>query len=435
MGNFIMITQLILGLSLIVGLHELGHLLAAKWFGIRVEKFSIGFPPKIFGVKWGNTEYSFGLIPLGGFVKIAGMMDESFDKEQLEQAPKSDEFRSKPAWQRLIVMIGGVTINIITGIMMFIGLSYFVGESYLPNKQVKNGIVAHESAQSIGLETGDKIIKINGKTFEKFDDVLSPEVLLASKGYYTIDRNGKEMEITIPTNLIEKLSSKNPQPFIEPQMTFSIDVVAPKSGAEKAGVQQNDEIIEANGKKIEYFHQFQKLKENLKEKEINIKIKRKGKEIDLKVMTDKDGNLGFRPKFNIKYEQNYFTFTQSIGRGTEQAFGSVWYNIQGMGKLFRGEVSTRSVSGPIGIAQVFGTKWDWVRFWRILGILSMWLAFMNMLPIPILDGGHVVFLGYEIISGRKPSDKFMEIALTIGFVLIMGLMVFVIANDLFNIFF
>ncbi|TAE69076.1 MAG: RIP metalloprotease RseP [Bacteroidetes bacterium] len=435
MGNFIMITQLILGLSLIVGLHELGHLLAAKWFGIRVEKFSIGFPPKIFGVKWGDTEYSFGLIPLGGFVKIAGMMDESFDKEQLEQPVKPDEFRSKPAWQRLIVMIGGVTINVITGIMMFIGLSYFVGESYLPAKEVKYGIVAHESAQRIGLETGDKIIKINGKSFDKFDDVLSPEVLLASKGNYTIDRNGKEIVIDLPTNLVEKLSSKNPQPFIEPQMPFAIGMVLPNSGAEKAGLKEGDEIIEANGKKIVYFHQFQKVKENIKQKEINIKIKRKDKEIDLKVIIDKDGNLGFRPKFNLDYKQNYFGITESITKGTQQAFGSVWYNIQGMGKLFRGEVSTRAVSGPIGIAQVFGQKWDWVRFWRILGILSMWIAFMNMLPIPILDGGHVVFLMYEMISGRKPSDKFMEVALTFGFILIMGLMVFAIANDLFNLFF
>ncbi len=436
MGTLIMIGQLILGLSIIVGLHELGHLLTAKLFGMRVERFSIGFPPRIFGVKWGETTYEVGALPLGGFVKISGMIDESFDTQHLKEEPKDFEFRSKPAWQRLIVMMGGITINVITGVMMFIGIVYFWGDSYIPADEVKKyGIIAYELGEEVGLKTGDKILDVNGKPYEKFFDLLSPEVLLGSDAYYTVEREGKKIKVNLPNDLVEKISDrKNPQRFFWIVQPFSIGKVLPDSPASRAGLQTGDKIITFNGQEINYFHDFQALQDKNKNKEVNLVIERDGKKLPLKITSDEEGKFGFQAKDNIELKNTDYSLAEASSLGTSRAFMSVMYNIQGIGKLFRQEVSTKSLSGPIGIAQIFGTTWVWYDFWRIVAILSMWLAFLNFLPIPALDGGHVMFLSYEIISGRKPSDRFLQNAQTVGVVILLGLMVFVIFNDIVNIF-
>ncbi len=432
MSVLVMIGQLVLGLSIMVGLHEMGHLLTAKLFGMRVEVYSIGFFPKIFSRKIGETEYAIGAIPLGGFVKISGMIDESMDTETMNQPPQPYEFRSKPAWQRLIVMLGGIIVNVITGIMMFIGLVYFTGESFLPVSEIKNGIVAHEYAQEIGLKTGDKIIKVNGKSFTKFEDVLSPSVLLGTNSYYTVEREGKSLEIDLPNNLVEKLATNQ---FIEPQLPFIVGEIAPNSPASKAGLQKGDIFVKINDDNITYFHQLQaSLKKNAGKK-VNIEVLRNEKNVTLIAEISAESKLGFNPKINLSYKTQYFGIGESTLKGTEQAYNSLAYNLQGIGKMFRGEVSTKSVSGPIGIAKVFGSTWDWVRFWRILALLSIWIAFMNLLPIPALDGGHVMFLMYEIISGRKPSDSFLTYAQMFGMIILLGLMVFVIGNDIFNLIF
>ncbi len=427
-----MIGQLFLGLSIMVGLHELGHLLTAKLFGMRVEIYSIGFFPKIFSKKIGDTEYAIGAIPLGGFVKISGMIDESMDTETMNKPPQPYEFRSKPAWQRLIVMLGGIIVNIITGIMMFVGLVYFTGESFLPASEVKNGIVAHELAQEIGLKTGDKIVKINGKSFTKFEEVLSPQVLLGSNSYYTIEREGKTMEVDLPNNLVEKLAK---QQFIEPQIPFAVDEILPNSPASKAGLQKGDVFVKINGENVVYFNELQSASKKYAGKEAKIEVKRNGENKILTVEISKEGKLGFAPKMNLNYKTEYYGLGESTIKGTEQAYNSLVYNLQGIGKMFRGEVSTKSVSGPIGIAKVFGDRWDWVRFWRILAVLSIWIAFMNLLPIPALDGGHVMFLLYEIVAGRKPSDNFLTYAQAGGMIILLALMVFVIGNDIFNLIF
>ena len=266
METVIMIAQLILGLSILVGLHEFGHLLAAKAFGMRVEQFSIGFPPKIFSFKYGETEYALSAIPLGGFVKISGMIDESLDTKNMSEEPEPYEFRAKPAWQRLIVMMGGIIVNVVTGIIIFVFLQYGYGETYESKENIaENGIYAYEPAQEIGLQTGDIIINVNGKDYEKVSDLTSSDVLLESDSYYTVLRDGEEIIIPIPNDLIGRISEDNQRiPFIAPLYEFEVDVVQPQSNADMAGLLPRDKIIAVNGNEVKYFQFFRETLEEPK---------------------------------------------------------------------------------------------------------------------------------------------------------------------------
>lgn len=427
--------QLILGLSILVGLHELGHLLAAKMFGMRVEQYFIGFPPKVFSIKRGETEYGIGAIPLGGFVKISGMIDESLDTEQMKGEPNPWEFRAKPAWQRLIVMLGGIIINIITGIVIFVILTYKNGNTYLPASEAKYGIVAYDLAKEIGLQTGDKIVRINGRSYKDFAEIRSSDVLLGDNSYYTIERNGKLMDIDIPNNFIDKLSDKkNTGQFIDPIQPFKVGELAAGQPAVKAGLKTGDIITSVNGKPIRFYHEFGETVRPLKSKPIVMTVNRNGQEITLNMTTTADGTVGLWPTSTLKFTTEEYTFGQALHIGTKRAFQVVFDNIKGFGKIFRGEVSpSKALSGPIGIAQnLFGGVWLWDRFWTVTGLLSMALAFMNALPIPALDGGHATILTYEIVSGRKPSDRFLEAAQRVGMVILLGLMAFAIFNDVFK---
>ncbi len=437
MEGLIMAAQIILSLSILVGVHEAGHMFAAKFFGMRVEQFSIGFPPKIFGVKYGETEYTFGAIPLGGFVKISGMIDESMDLEAMSEEPKEYEFRSKPAWQRLIVMLGGIIVNVIVGVTIFIALVFGYGEQYFPKEEVnKYGIVAHEIAQNIGLQTGDKIVNINGKDYDRFSDIMGSEALLNNNAYYTVLREGKEFKIDIPTNLIEELSEKNNiGKFIEPRFPFEVGAISPGSAADKVGLATGDKIVTVGGIQVDFFDQFEIEKKKHAGSTVNLSVLRGDEPLKLTVDLDSSATVGFQvvPLLNLKTEQYGFFEAAQIGSG--QAFATVWLNIKGLGKMISGDIDPRkSMMGPIGIARIFGGTWQWERFWRLTGMLSMILAFMNLLPIPALDGGHVVFLMYEIVSGRKPSDKFLENAQKVGMVMLLALMVFVFGNDIWNLF-
>ncbi|GGM73737.1 zinc metalloprotease [Dyadobacter beijingensis] len=434
----IMAGQLILGLSILVGLHEWGHMAAAKLFGMRVEKYFIGFPPKIFSFQKGETEYGIGAIPLGGFVKISGMIDESMDTETMSQEPQPWEFRSKPAWQRLIVMLGGIIVNVIVGIIIFIAIAYHEGNQFLSIDEVNRyGIVAGELAQEIGLKTGDKVIRINGKPFKDSDDLISTDLFLGSNSSYTVLRNGQEVQIDIPNNFIEKLSDPDEKRnFIYPLQPFKVAEVIPGMPAAKSGLQAGDKIVALNGKPIQFFHEIQEQLSTLANKQASVVVERDGvrKTLDMKV--SEDGTLGFYPEILLNFTTIQYTLGEAMAIGTENAFKVVYNNIKGFGKIFRGEVSaSKALSGPIGIARMFGGVWDWGRFWKLTGLLSMVLAFMNALPIPALDGGHAVILSYEIISGRKPSDKFLENAQKVGMVLLLGLMAFAIFNDVWKAFF
>lgn len=431
-----MVAQLLLGLSILVGLHELGHLLTAKMFGMRVEKFSIGFPPKIIGFQWGETEYSIGAIPLGGFVKISGMVDESMDTEQMSSEPQPWEFRSKPAWQRLIVMLGGIIVNVITGVLIFIVLVYQKGETYYSQEQViAHGIVAYDIGKQIGFEDGDKVLDINGEPYKSISDLSGGEALLSTDGYYTVDRNGEILRIAIPRGFINSFSNeKSMSNFISIRMPFEILEVEKDSEAERVGLQSGDRFVAVNGQPIKYFDELKQILADATSTKIPITIYREGKEIDKTILVSENGTLGFAIKSLLEPVSMKFGFAESVAKGTEKAFSVVIINAKALGRMFTGEVSAKNVSGPIGMAKIYGNKWDWTKFWSITGLISMILAFMNLLPIPALDGGHVVFLLYEMISGKTPSDKFLENAQKVGMVMLLALMVFAIGNDILKLF-
>jgi regulator of sigma E protease len=436
METIIMVGQLLLALTIMIGLHEFGHLWAAKAFGMRVEKYYVGFPPKLFGKKIGETEYALGAIPLGGFVKISGMIDESLDTKNLSAEPEPWEFRAKPAWQRLIVMMGGIIINVITGIVVFICLTYVNGEEYLTKEELnKHGIVAEELGQEIGLQTGDRILDISGKDYAKFNDLVSPDVLLGSNVYYTVLRDDNTLTINIPNDFIEKFSGNRERSgFIAPRMPFNVGMVT-NGPAKTAGLLPGDNILNVNGQPIFYFDEMKTALQNARGEEVVLVVNRNGETKELSVQVTEEGTIGFQMNPILDYEVQKYGIGQSLTKGTATAFSFVWYNIKGFGKMFSGEVNPRkSLAGPIGIAKQFGTEWVWERFWRLVGLISMILAFMNFLPIPALDGGHVMFLTWEIVTGRKPSDKFLENAQKVGMVILLALMVFIIGNDILNLF-
>ena len=437
-----MLAQLLLSLSFLVAVHEFGHLIAAKYFGMRVEQFSIGFPPKIWSFKKGETEYAISAIPLGGYVKISGMIDESLDMETMKQPAQPWEFRSKPAWQRLIVMLGGIFVNVVVGIMIFIGITYTYGDTYLLKDVINDngGFQVHEVGKSIGLETGDKIVRINGQEYEYLEDIISPTTLLATNAYYTVERNGKLIDIPIPGDFIQKFNKKETAGnFISYRFPAVVSSTAPGSVAEKMGLQEGDRIVEINGTPITYNDQivsFLKTKPDT----LHVKVQRAGQVVALSEPFKGEEALGIyaarQKDFFEKAERRIsYSFAESVPLGTERAFSTLMVQIKAFGKIISGALSAKeSLSGPIGIMQAFGVTWDWERFWSLTGVLSLVLAFMNLLPIPALDGGHVMFLSYEILSRRKPSDKFLETAQKVGLVFLLGLMVFIFANDIIKLF-
>jgi regulator of sigma E protease len=436
MDIIIMAAQLLLALSILVGMHELGHMLTAKYFGMRVEKFSIGFPPKIFSFRKGDTEYQLGSIPLGGFVKITGMIDESLDSEAMKQEPKPFEFRSKPAWQRLIVMMGGIIVNFLLGIFIYICVLWYYGETYIPKDEVnKNGIVAFELAEKLGMKTGDKILKVNGHDFEKFpQDILTPEMLLAGNSYYTVQRGHDTLQIRIPDSFISEFSSGK-KAFLDAAYPFAVKRVVEGSNAEKGGLKGGDKILTVNNSKVTYFHELQKLLRENKNKKVAVEVQRGGAVQTLNLQVDTSGRVGFEPELLLKSALDKYSVAEAAQLGTQKALSTITNTIKAFGEMISGRLNaSESVAGPVGIAKEFGAIWIWEKFWILTASLSMILAFMNFLPIPALDGGHVMFLTYEMVAGRKPSDKFLENAQKVGMAMLLTLMVFVLGNDIWKIF-
>ena len=352
MGILVMIVQFLLGLSIIVGLHELGHLLFAKLFGMRVESYSIGFPPKIFRYKWGETEYSLGAIPLGGAVKISGMIDESLDTATLTRAPQPWEFRAKPAWQRLIVMLGGIFFNIISGIVIYASIAFLLGDTYLEKKEVnKHGIVPNTIGNSLGFREGDKIININGRDFDKFADVLKPYTLMAANSYYTVLREDQRVRIDIPADFMEKLSDPAVQrDFVNPRMPFIVGQVQQQSGAAQAGLQPGDQLIEVAGKPTVYFHQLKKILEAHAGQRVLIRYVRTGVTQETTAQVSATGKLGFQPDILLAHEKESYGVGQAIVIGTLRTFEIIKTNVVALGKIFTGQLSpAKSLSGPIGM--------------------------------------------------------------------------------------
>jgi regulator of sigma E protease len=439
MDVLVMVAQMLLGLSILIVLHELGHYLAARAFGIKVEKFYLFFDAwgfKLFSIKYKDCEYGIGWLPLGGYVKIAGMIDESMDTEALEQPIQPWEFRAKPAWQRLIVMLAGVTVNVILGIFIFWMLTFKYGETYLPNSEVKYGIAPGIVGKAIGLQYGDQVMAVNGKKLARFDELRSSNVLMGNSTL-TVIRDGEQKDILIPANILNKISDFGIDEFIAPRFKYDIVKVVKGTEAERIGLKTGDKIKAINGKEAIFIDQLQDIVAKNKDKEVQLSIERNGEPLALNAKISKQGTLGFVfTPVNFNLETEKFSFVAALPEGASKAWGSLTDNAKGLGKVVKGEVkASKAFSGPVEIARkLYGGTWDWIRFWSITGLLSMALALMNMLPIPALDGGHSVFLIIEMIKGKPLSDKFMEKAQIVGFVLLATLMVFVLGNDIFKVF-
>jgi regulator of sigma E protease len=464
MEGMIMTAQLLLSLSILIVVHEGGHFVAARTFNIKVEKFYLFFDflfPmanvlnfSLLKFKKGDTEYGIGWFPLGGYVKIAGMVDESMDKEQLKKAPEPWEFRAKPAWQRLIVMLGGVIVNVVVGILIFIGLTYFLGDTYIPKNFVNThgGIQALALGEQMGFKTGDQIIKINGKDFEDFQDVAKPDLLLTQGSFYTVLRKGEEVTLPIPGDFIENFNKKESHSnYVQPRFpatvgrvletvpvkTDSTHTIEGESIAHKVGLKVGDKVVEVNGQPVAYWDELTRIVKNDKGDSIRFTINREGQTMSYKASFKGQEMIGFGVKNFNKSDiaSIQYGLGTSIGIGTVRAFNVIFIQLKAFKKIFTGELSFRkSLSGPIVMAQAYGGEWDWQRFWSMTGLLSMVLAFMNLLPIPALDGGYVMFLLYEMVSGREPSEKFFESALKVGMAILLVLMVFVFYNDIIKVF-
>jgi regulator of sigma E protease len=437
MDGLIMAGQLLLGLSILIILHELGHFWAARAFGIKVEKFYLFFDAwgfKLVHFNYKGCEYGIGWLPLGGYVKIAGMIDESMDTQQMAGPAQPWEFRSKPAWQRLVVMLGGVTVNIILGIFIFWMLVFKYGETYTPNDKLTNGIVPGIVGKEIGLQTGDQILAVNGKKIERFEELTSSKVLLGNSEL-TVRRNGETKFVKVPGNAIELVADHGIDEFVEPRMTFNrLIQVSPKSNAQQAGLKKGDSILSVNQKPIRFFDEFQSIVQANKNKKVEITLLRNDKVLNITSNVGPDGTIGVAAAPGIALETAEYGFLPALPVGATKAWGSFTDNAKGLGKVVTGEVKAqKAFTGPVGIAQLFGAEVNWIKFWSLVGLLSMALALMNLLPIPALDGGHALFLIIEMIKGSPLSDKFMERAQIVGFCILVALMVFVLGNDILKV--
>ncbi len=443
MGILIMAGQLMLSLSILVVLHELGHFIPAKLFKTRVEKFYLFFDPwfSLFKTKRGETEYGIGWLPFGGYVKIAGMIDESFDKEQMKGEPQPWEFRSKKAWQRLIIMLGGVTVNFILGFLIFAFMLFIYGEEYLPAQNAKYGIAVDSLGMELGLKDGDKILAIGDKPFDRFSDrMLIKEVVFDDAKTIKILRDGQEMNLPIDEKFSQVFSSsKNKDAVIfTPRFPFVAGKVLEDSPAEKAGLQIDDKIIALNGQPTPYFNDFLHEVTKHKSEEVTVTIERDGQKTDLKMTTTEEGKIGVRA-YGFDYffdtERIKYSLAEAIPKGVTDGFGFITGQIKAFRQMFRGRIkATESLGSFVSIGKMFGDHWIWERFWRMTAILSLILGFINLLPIPALDGGHAMFVLFEMITGKKPSDKFIEYATMAGFVLLIGLMVFALGLDIKRLF-
>ncbi len=436
MAGLIMAAQLVLGLAILVTLHELGHFLAARAFGIRVEKFYLFFDAwgfKFFSFKKGDTEYGIGWLPLGGYVKIAGMIDESMDTEAMKQPPQAWEFRAKPAWQRLIVMVAGVTMNVILGVAIYSYTLLHYEQKYLSNDAVHDGIYAFELGKKIGLQTGDKIVAINGKPIQRFDDLLGGRVLFGT--VLNVNRNGKLLDVRVPDDFYRQVAEVGKGNFIcTRQWSLVIDSVLPGKPAAMAGLKKGDKIISINDRREFSTLEFRNEIVENKNKSITITVLRGNDSIVTQPVVSDSGTIGIIHLPVIgNYPYTNYTLASSIRFGASDAFDAIVINLKGLKRIFTGhEKVSDSLQGPIGIATIYGGIWDWKRFWSITGLLSMVLAFMNILPIPALDGGHSIFLVIESITKKKFSDRFMERAQIVGMVILLALMAFTIGNDIWK---
>lgn len=433
MELFIQIVQFILIISVLVILHELGHFIPAKYFKTKVEKFYLFFDVKfsLFKKKIGDTVYGIGWLPLGGYVKIAGMIDESMDTEQMKSEPQPWEFRSKPAWQRLIIMLGGVTVNFFLAWFIYTMLLFNNGDTYIPADSLKHGILIDSIGEQLGLKTGDKILAIDGKKSKKFTDAVL-DIILGDE--VTVKRDGKEITVPLSAEGKEAVFSTQGRNFLGYRQKATIDSVVSGMVAEKAGVLKGDEIVAVNGQKTAYWNEFVGVIKKSPEKEIELEVLRNGQPKTLQMTVPEEAAIGVVLNREDLFVTDSYSFGAAIPEGFNKTIEVLTKQIRQFKVIFNTKTGAyKQVKGPIGIVEMMPKQWNWTFIWNFMAMFSVWLAFLNILPIPALDGGHVMFLLYEIISGRPPSEKVLEKGQIIGFVILMGLMAIVFGNDIWNI--
>ena len=428
-----------MSLSLLVAIHELGHFLAARAFKIRVEKFYIFFDPwfSLFKFRRGDTEYGIGWVPLGGYVKIAGMIDESMDTGQMKLPPKPDEFRSKPAWQRFCVLVAGVTMNVVLAFFIYCGISYAWGSSYLANEDVRWGYNFSEAAEGLGFRDGDRIATVDGEPVENAASILSAVLLADGDKHIEVLRDGELVAFTIPYESINEVRRDESafSNFYSVRIPFIIDSVEAEAAVE-AGLQSGDRIVGIDGEREEDFTKYEALLAERASGLAQLTVERDGQLLELAVPVNDEGRIGVTVVANpFPARTRRYTLLESIPAGARLTGNVINNYLQQLKLIFKPDTGLyRQVGGFIAIANIFPKEWDWQQFWYMTAFLSIILAIMNIIPIPGLDGGHMLFTLYEMITRRKPSDKFIEVAQYIGLALILALVVFANGNDIYKLF-
>ena len=447
MDIFIKIVQFVLSLSILVLFHEFGHFLFAKLFKTRVEKFYMFFNPwfSLFKFKKGETEYGIGWLPLGGYVKIAGMIDESMDLEQMKQPAQPWEFRAKPAWQRLLIMLGGVLVNVLLAFAIYIGILFTWGETYLPVKNMTYGVVCDSVFKNMGMQNGDRIVALDGKELERFDDII-PEILLNYPRTIQVIRNGEQVSLNIPDTFISTLLEMSSKSFkLNPLLTprwpvdgVEIKTFADYSVAYDAGMREGDKILSINGTPFHFYDEFTDLVAVNKGKRIDTRVLRGTDTLAYSFTLEGDGKFGIYPLIKtdiFEYATRKYSFFEAIPAGIKMGIDQLGSYVKQLKLLFsQGDTAYKSVGGMASIANVFPGHWNWEAFWSLTALISIMLAVVNILPIPALDGGHVLFLLYEVITRRKPGEKFMEYAQVVGMIFIFGLFILANVNDIIKFF-
>jgi len=442
----ITVIQFFISLSLLIVLHELGHFIPAKIFKTRVEKFYLFFDVKfsLFKKKIGDTVYGIGWLPLGGYVKISGMIDESMDTEAMAEEPKPWEFRSKPAWQRLIIMLGGVTVNFVLAVLIYIALAFSYGETFIPMDSLKDGVwvTEQEIGDKLGLQTGDKILKVDDTPIAKFGSVF---LELVNGNTMTLERDGQVLEKEIPVDFIATLlEDEDKIQFLRYRIPFYIGGVSEDSPNINSGLLAKDQVVAIQGEKINYFDEAKSILEKYKGQKINLTVLRDGgstEEIPVSITDSATVGVALgitnfedlEAKGILKIETEKYTLTESVPAGINKGVKTLIDYVKQLKKIFNPETGAyKGVGGFAAIAKLFPPTWDWQVFWNRTAFISIILAFMNILPIPALDGGHVVFLLYEMVTGRTPSDKFLEYAQMTGFFILIALLLFANGNDVYK---
>ena len=434
----IKVLQFFMSLSLLVAIHEFGHFIMARVFKIRVEKFYIFFDPWFSLFKWkrGETEYGVGWLPLGGYVKIAGMIDESMDLEQMKAPVQPWEFRAKPAWQRFMVMIAGVVMNVLLAMMIYTGIRYAYGESYMANEDAKWGYVFNETAEQMGFRDGDKFVSVDGVAVDDVNEVRSKLLLTKEDRAVVVERDGEQVAFTIPfEQLLDMRRNRNYEDLYKLRLPFFIDSLASASAIE-SGLQVGDQVVALNGTESIGASQVTELLQQHKGDTVTLTVLRGGVENDLLVPINDEGKIGVMFNANVfQPRTRTFTFFEAIPAGVSLAFDTLadyWEQlkliVQPKTKMYE------ELGGFIAIGNIFPSEWDWSRFWTMTAFLSIILAVMNILPIPGLDGGHALFTLWEMVTGRKPSEKFLEIMQYVGFAILFVLLIYANGNDIYRLF-